>query len=326
MNLYANTSILYERGFRIGESLENKRLSPTNPSCCLDYDYRNKSINMGLPHYHLFYEMLLLLSPRCNHYVEGRKFSMKQGDIILLTPGVLHQSEYIDDNKNDRILIQFTWPGTMSFPDARKKILTVFNAPVPVFRFEGEALARLSSDLNAIVMDYMRTKGSAVQEIMANAHLLEFLSDLYLFADRNTYFQTPDTGVRGKIYSIVNYIHVHYTEELSLHVLAERFYINQYYLSHCFKEMTGYTVGEYIQVTRIRNAQYLLDFSDQNITDIARHSGFFSFSQFSRSFWKVNGMSPSEYRRRQKSRNTEEVNPAEIAEKVPRRSLKNPEL
>jgi AraC-like DNA-binding protein len=320
MNLYTNTSILYERGFKIGESLENKQLSPTNPSCFLDFDYRNKSINMGLPHYHLFYEMLLLLSPRCNHYVEGRKFSMKQGDIILLPPGVLHQSEYIDDNKNDRILIQFTWPGTMSFPDARKKILTIFNAPVPVFRFEGEALARLSSDLNAIVTDYIRTKDSAMQEILSNAHLLELVSDLYLYADQNVYFQAPDTGVRGKIYSIVNYIHVHYTEELSLHILAEKFFINPYYLSHCFKEMTGYTVGEYIQVTRIRNAQYLLDFSTQKITDIAELSGFSSFSQFNRSFWKVNGMSPSEYRRRQKARNTEVVNLGEISAGGLRRS------
>ncbi|MCH3987694.1 MAG: AraC family transcriptional regulator [Lachnospiraceae bacterium] len=312
MNLYKNTSILYERGFKIGESLENKQLSPTNPSCYLDYDYRNKSINMGLPHYHLFYEMLLLLSPRCNHYVEGRKFSMKQGDIILLHPGVLHQSEYIDDNKNDRILIQFTWPGTMSFSDDRKKILTTFNAPVPVFRFEGEAESRLSSDLNVIVTDYLRTKGSAAQKILANAHLLEFLSDLYLYADQNVYFQSPDTGVRGKIYSIVNYIHIHYTEELSLHILAEKFFINPYYLSHCFKDMTGYTVGEYIQVTRIRNAQYLLDFSGQKITEIAETSGFTSFSQFNRSFWKVNGMSPSEYRRRQISRNTEVVDPVKI--------------
>lgn len=312
MNLYKNTSILYERGFKIGESLENKQLSPMNPSCYLDYDYRNKSINMGLPHYHLFYEMLLLLSPRCNHYVEGRKFSMKQGDIILLHPGVLHQSEYIDDNKNDRILIQFTWPGTMSFSDDRKKILTTFNAPVPVFRFEGEAESRLSSDLNVIVTDYLRTKGSAAQKILANAHLLEFLSDLYLYADQNVYFQSPDTGVRGKIYSIVNYIHIHYTEELSLHILAEKFFINPYYLSHCFKDMTGYTVGEYIQVTRIRNAQYLLDFSGQKITEIAETSGFTSFSQFNRSFWKVNGMSPSEYRRRQISRNTEVVDPVKI--------------
>jgi AraC-like DNA-binding protein len=320
MNLYTNTSILYERGFKIGESLENKQLSPTNPSCFLDFDYRNKSINMGLPHYHLFYEMLLLLSPRCNHYVEGCKFSMKQGDIILLPPGVLHQSEYIDDNKNDRILIQFTWPGTMSFPDARKKILTIFNAPVPVFRFEGEALARLSSDLNAIVTDYIRTKDSAMQEILSNAHLLELVSDLYLYADQNVYFQAPDTGVRGEIYSIVNYIHVHYTEELSLHILAEKFFINPYYLSHCFKEMTGYTVGEYIQVTRIRNAQYLLDFSTQKITDIAELSGFSSFSQFNRSFWKVNGMSPSEYRRRQKARNTEVVNLGEISAGGLRRS------
>ncbi|MGI5990656.1 MAG: helix-turn-helix domain-containing protein [Lachnospiraceae bacterium] len=315
MILYPNTDVLYQRGFKIGESLENKQLSPTNPSCYFDYDFRNKSINMGLPHYHLFYEMLLLLSPRCNHYVEGRKFSMKQGDIILLRPGVLHQSEYIDDSRNDRILIQFSWPESMPFPEERNIILSPFNAPIPVFRFEGEALNRLSSDLNEIVLTYERTKEISVRMMLTNLKLMELLTDLYERSGQNVYFQSPETGVKGKIYSIVNYIHLHYSEPLSLQTLADKFYINSYYLSHCFKDMIGFTVGEYIKVTRIRNAQYLLDFSGRKITDIARLSGFSSFSQFNRSFWKVNGMSPSDYRKRRQANNTEVVDLVTAAER-----------
>ena len=319
MKLYPNTSILYERGFKIGESLENKQLSPTNPSCYFDYDFRDKSINMGLPHYHLFYEMLLLLSPLCNHYVEGRRFNMKQGDIILLRPGVLHQSEYVDNGKNDRILIQFSWPGSLPFPEERKKILSPFNAPIPVFRFEGEAMSRLYMDLNDIVLDYERFRNTNMQEFLVNARLEEFLCDLCTYSNQNVYFQSPETGVKGKIYAIVNYIHVHYNEPLSLQILADKFYINSYYLSHCFKDMIGFTVGEYIQVTRIRNAQYLLDFTGHKITEIAELSGFSSFSQFNRSFWKVNGMSPSEYRRRQFSQNTEVVDLIETSRKQVRR-------
>ena len=259
------------------------------------------------PHYHLFYEMLILLSPHCNHYVEGRKFSMQQGDIILLRPGVLHQSEYIDDSQNDRILIQFSWPGNMPFPEERKKILSAFNAPIPVFRFKGEALSKLSMDLNSIVLDFERNQDESTKELLTNVKLIEFLYNLYIYSGQNVYFQSPDTGVRGKIYAIVNYIHLHYNERLSPRTLAEKFYINQYYLAHCFKEMIGFTVGEYIKVTRIRNAQYLLDFTGRKITEIAEASGFSSFSQFNRSFWQVNSMSPSEYRRRQQVQNTEVV-------------------
>ncbi len=152
--------------------------------------------------------------------------------------------------------------------------------------------------LNRIVLDSEQNQDESAKELLYN---------IYRYSGQNVYFQRSATGVRGKIYAIVNYIHLHYNERLSPRVLAEKFYINQYYLAHCFKEMIGFTVGEYIKVTRLRNAQYLLDFTGRKITDIAEASGFSSFSQFNRSFWQVNNVSPSEYRRRQQAHNTEVV-------------------
>ena len=84
--------------------------------------------------------------------------------------------------------------------------------------------------------------------------------------------------------------------ELSLTGLADRFYMSTYYLSHQFKEVTGFTLISYIQMTRIRNAQQMLIFSSKKITDIAEECGFTSFSQFNRMFNKFCGMSPREYK------------------------------
>ena len=105
-----------------------------------------------------------------------------------------------------------------------------------------------------------------------------------------------DTGIREKIYTITNYIHTHYSDDISLGSLADIFYISPYYLSHQFKDVTGYTVVQYIQLTRVKNAQYLLLNSKDKITKIAEQTGFSSFSQFNRVFRKFCGMSPSDYK------------------------------
>ena len=61
-------------------------------------------------------------------------------------------------------------------------------------------------------------------------------------------------------------------------------------------EVTGYTVVQYIQLTRIKNAQYLLLNSSNKITQISEQTGFSSFTQFNRVFRKFCGMSPSDYK------------------------------
>ena len=84
---------------------------------------------------------------------------------------------------------------------------------------------------------------------------------------------------------------------MSLESLAEQFYISTYYLSHRFRQVTGYTLIHYIQMTRIRSAQYALINTREKITDISAACGFTSFSQFNRVFRKFCGVSPSDFRR-----------------------------
>ncbi len=60
--------------------------------------------------------------------------------------------------------------------------------------------------------------------------------------------------------------------------------------------MTGFTVVQYIQQTRVKNAQYLLLNTSLKITDIAEKIGFSSFSQFNRVFHRFCSMSPSDYK------------------------------
>lgn len=104
-------------------------------------------------------------------------------------------------------------------------------------------------------------------------------------------------GERIDISAIKSYIDTHYQEPLSLELLAEHFYFSKHYIARAFKESYGMSVGSYIQIVRVGRAKELLRFSDMSILEVGIASGYEDTNYFSRCFKKVEGMSPSEFRR-----------------------------
>ena len=88
-----------------------------------------------------------------------------------------------------------------------------------------------------------------------------------------------------------------FAEKIRRDALAERFYINKFYLTRVFKEQFGQTVTNYLVQLRITQAKRLLRFSDKNVEAIAQECGLNDANYFSRLFKKVEGTTPGEYRR-----------------------------
>lgn len=89
-----------------------------------------------------------------------------------------------------------------------------------------------------------------------------------------------------------------FAEPLDLDALAERYHVSRYYLSHAFKQVTSYSLKEYLMLCRISFAcQHLAD-ATRSVREIAEASGFHDMSNFSRSFKDIIGMTPSEFRKK----------------------------
>ena len=102
---------------------------------------------------------------------------------------------------------------------------------------------------------------------------------------------------RMELVEIKSYLDEHYTKKIALDDLAGKFFINKYYLTKIFKETYGITINNYLMERRITRAKQLLRFTDKTMDEISISVGMDSANYFSRAFRKIEGISPSEYRK-----------------------------
>jgi AraC-like DNA-binding protein len=258
---------------------------------------------MQFQHFHTFYELCVLLCPKTTHFLEGKPYELEMFDIVGIRPNTLHRTQYPPGDPCKRLIIQFNLPKRVpGLSNEYEQLTRVFHRDVPIFRFESELQKRLYGKLNDIYQ--LAQKNDPMRNLIIHQKFIEFLILIFLNQENNIYSnETEITDTEEKIYSVARYIHAHYPEALSLESLASHFCISSSYLSHKFKQVTGFSVTDYIQMTRIRNVQALLINTQIPITELAEPCGFNSFSQFNRVFRKHIGMSPSTYRKKSQGLN-----------------------
>lgn len=167
---------------------------------------------------------------------------------------------------------------------------------------------------------YRERGGSPAFRLAAPAKFIDLLTELYDTALSSDYIRDmrineklstlltllmeqswhPEESMlsrkRLELDKIKQYLDEHLTEKISLDALADRFFINKYYLTRIFKEAYGLTISHYVLSKRITRAKQLIRFSDMTMDEIADAIGMSDANYFSRAFRKVEGISPSEYK------------------------------
>lgn len=84
--------------------------------------------------------------------------------------------------------------------------------------------------------------------------------------------------------------------DLSLRTQAKLVGVNPSYLSTLFKKETGQTLTEYVTGKRIEQAIFLLNSTNMQIQMVASYCGIPDLCYFTKTFKKLVGMTPTEYR------------------------------
>ena len=95
---------------------------------------------------------------------------------------------------------------------------------------------------------------------------------------------------------MIHYLQEHIYQELSVSDLCRRFCYSKTQLSKVFKEATGSTIMDYYTRLKIKEAKYMIREGDLNFSQIAVQLSFDNPQYFSRTFKRIAGMTPKEYK------------------------------
>lgn len=275
----------------------------TLPGISISRVARDYEFTMPSRHMHDEYEIYYLIDGERYYFIENQIYHVTKGSLVLIGRNQIHKTVQYGDSYHERITL-------MLQEDYLNRFLSLtgeFSAS-EFFR-ENQGVISLTIPEQDTVLSILNDIFSEMSSKSYGYHLmiLTKLSQLFVFCDRIRNHgpdSRPDTlsssAVHQRVSQVAAYISEHYAEASSLGTVANHFYMSKNYLSRIFKQVTGYTVNEYINANRILHARRLLTESHMSITQIAEAVGYESITYFEKVFRSQTSSSPLQYRKSRK--------------------------
>ncbi|MCX8081985.1 MAG: AraC family transcriptional regulator [bacterium] len=254
------------------------------PVQCIWQRHFSSSGNLA---YHKEYEIHYIKRGTGYYFIENRKYKFTHNNFVVIKSGEIHR--FIPFNPPVHIE-----KGTLFFSPSfiNREIKKIIETSPHIIRL-GEREATLVEIIFRNISVEVATKEMNWEEIV-HYETMALISLLKRCSSK----KNPVPRHNPRVESIMNYIEGHFTEDISLSDIAKKFFISESYLSHLFKNETGMPLKQYIFQRRIMEAKKLLtEHPEKKVYTVAGKVGFTDFTIFNRTFKKITGMTPSNYRR-----------------------------
>ena len=235
-------------------------------------------VNAG--HYHNMYELYFLKTGNCRYFIGDRLFHINEGDIVLISKGIIHKSLYAD-SPIERYLVNFT--DDMLSEDMAEDMKKLFRQNI-------YHTPKDSADLILTIFKKIEQEANSPDKY-SPLITRGLLTELFTCILRHP-SDKPETLSNLPIENVPSYIAGHYREQLTLENMAEMCSLSTSYFSRLFKTITGFGFKEYLTMLRLKEAQSLLMHTDLSICKVAYECGFNDSNYFSVVFRESNGLSP----------------------------------
>lgn len=251
-------------------------------------------------HYHNAYEMYYLFSGDRYYFIKDKTYHAKRGSLVMIKPYEIHCASDFSDEPYERILITFKkrFIDELSPNLEKAGVFKCFDENVHIVEFSKTDQALVENVLYSMLSEYKN--GTSLSDSFLKASLTQLLLLSAKNSESKSFRQEVyHDAVHKTVSSVAAYINNNYSADISLSLLAERFFMSPCYLSRSFKKVTGSSLVEYINGVRIKEAQRLLLKTDMKISEIADAVGFKSVTHFGRAFKSIVKASPLGYRKRE---------------------------
>jgi AraC-like DNA-binding protein len=149
--------------------------------------------------------------------------------------------------------------------------------------------------LSRLESAYLRSRVISPGLYRASLQLLEIFAE-YLAVIANQIGLQQGRGDPPMIRRAKDYVAGHFADPIRLEKIAQTLHVNPSYFCRRFKQTTGLTFVKYLSQFRIEKAKFLLHNHNLRVSEIAYEVGFETLTHFNRTFRKLVGYSPTEYR------------------------------
>lgn len=260
-----------------------------------DISWSNANVNL---HSHSFTELLFCRNTCGAEYlVEGQRYRLQAGDIILVPPGVSHRpllpETMTEPYTRDVLWISTEFTRTMQeiFPHDRLYKLT----GIRMLRTAGTKWEYLGDLFRRGVQESERKQPGWEAAVVGNSlqlavHLFRALQEK---SGGKLQAEKPELLDR-----VLRYIEKNYSRRITLEETARHFYVSQSTISQQFREKMNVSFYRWVTQRRLIAAKSLIG-EGVLLEQVGEQVGFSDYSAFYRAFRQEYGISPRQYRKLQ---------------------------
>lgn len=214
------------------------------------------------------------------------------GQALLIFPYQHHHYTNLFQNRLCWLFITFEFPRTESLETLRYR-------PVPVSDAARGNIRRMCEHWIA-----KETQAPDERMFLEGALLLQEMRHAAARGEPKSADRGAAGTGRALLQSIGEYLNNHLDQPVQVTDLAEHISLSESHLRSTFRRRFGMSLGRYVRRTKITRAAQLLDITEMTVGEVSQACGFESIYAFSRAFRRNVGVSPRQYRQREKSRET----------------------
>ena len=246
-------------------------------------------------HVHKAVELLYVKSGSFIVLLDGVEYAIEKGDLVLFCSNAIHhvftknlpENEYYVIKISPAFFLQFSTEDegaeyVMRFAINRKENKSIWT------RKELEGTPLLSA-LQSLIEEHENQKYAS--QVATKLKIMELLVEI-LRSDSPPVEKAPHTQAAALIYNTMVYVRNHYAEDMDERELARSLGMSYSYFSRSFRRVTGMTFKQYLNRTRVNQAEKMLCRGTTSVSEVATKCGYNSISYFISVYKNITGKTP----------------------------------
>lgn len=255
-------------------------------------------VPMVIPHWHEEAEFTLITEGNCNYQIQLENYEVCTGDLVFVAPLQLHSI-----TRQTEQMVSDTYVFHMNFLGANTNDLCSIRYLTPLLnqKLIPPVVIRPTHAIYAEALELFHKINTSWEqkrpgyELTVKSCLITLITLLLPYCVESSAIPQLKTEHAQKIKTALEYIALHYTEEISVADVAAACYFSEYYFMRFFKRHVGMSCVDYIKKLRLEKSIYLFKSGERSILEVSLASGFRNLPYFYREFKKKYGMTPRQY-------------------------------